>query len=74
MIDPQPFGYARNPLPVGHLSQRRPDRPYANHNGGWIAFGPDNYLFIGLGDGGSAGDPEDHGQNPQTLLGSCASM
>ncbi|NNJ97172.1 MAG: hypothetical protein HKP12_08425 [Gammaproteobacteria bacterium] len=45
-------------------------QPYANHNGGHIAFGPDNYLYIGLGDGGSGGDPLGHGQNTDTLLGS----
>lgn len=45
-------------------------QPYANHNGGTIAFGPDGYLFIGLGDGGWRGDPHNHGQNGATLLGS----
>lgn len=45
------------------------EQPYGNHNGGMIAFGPDGYLYIGMGDGGSAGDPENHGQNPDTLLG-----
>ena len=45
-------------------------QPYANHNGGTIAFGPDGYLFIGLGDGGWRGDPHNHGQNGTTLLGS----
>lgn len=48
----------------------RVNQPYSNHNGGHIAFGPDGYLYIGLGDGGSGGDPQGHGQNLQTLLGS----
>ncbi len=45
-------------------------QPFANHNGGMIAFGPDGYLYIGMGDGGSQGDPQGNGQNPGTLLGS----
>ena len=44
-------------------------QPFGNHNGGTIAFGADGYLYIGLGDGGGAGDPQEHGENPQTLLG-----
>jgi glucose/arabinose dehydrogenase len=44
-------------------------QPYANHNGGNIAFGPDGYLYIGMGDGGSAGDPGGRAQNINTLLG-----
>ncbi len=44
-------------------------QPYANHNGGHLAFGPDGFLYIGLGDGGSGGDPERRAQNPAELLG-----
>jgi glucose/arabinose dehydrogenase len=44
-------------------------QPFANHNGGLIMFGPDRMLYIGMGDGGSGGDPQDHGQNRATLLG-----
>jgi len=44
-------------------------QPYANHNAGNLAFGPDGYLYIGLGDGGSANDPENRAQNPAELLG-----
>jgi glucose/arabinose dehydrogenase len=44
-------------------------QPFANHNGGQLAFGPDGYLYIGLGDGGSQGDPYGNAQNPDVLLG-----
>jgi len=45
------------------------DQPFANHNGGNLVFGPDGMLYIGLGDGGSGGDPQGNGQNLNTLLG-----
>ncbi len=45
------------------------DQPYTNHNGGQIAFGPDGYLYIGMGDGGDGGDPQNRAQNPNELLG-----
>ena len=44
-------------------------QPFANHNGGWIEFGPDGFLYIGSGDGGSAGDPQNNAQNRNNLLG-----
>lgn len=44
-------------------------QPYANHNGGQIVFGPDGYLYIGMGDGGSGGDPKRNAQNGKSLLG-----
>ena len=44
-------------------------QPFANHNGGSLVFGPDGYLYIGTGDGGSAGDPNKNGQNLSSILG-----
>jgi glucose/arabinose dehydrogenase len=44
-------------------------QPFANHNGGMVAFGPDGMLYVGMGDGGSGGDPFGNGQNLRTLLG-----
>ena len=45
------------------------DQPFTNHNGGHLAFGPDGYLYASFGDGGSGGDPQENGQNINTLLG-----
>jgi glucose/arabinose dehydrogenase len=45
------------------------DQPFDNHNGGQLQFGPDGYLYIGMGDGGSGGDPQGNGQNDNVLLG-----
>jgi glucose/arabinose dehydrogenase len=45
------------------------DQPFSNHNGGGVVFGPDGMLYIGFGDGGSAGDPQGNAQNLSTLLG-----
>ena len=44
-------------------------QPFTNHNGGHLAFGPDGYLYIGMGDGGNAGDPGNRAQNTDSLLG-----
>ncbi len=49
--------------------QRVITQPFSNHNGGHLAFGPDRFLYIGLGDGGSSNDPFHHAQNPASLLG-----
>ena len=56
-----------NPRPVRTVISI--DQPFANHNGGHLAFGRDGMLYVGVGDGGSAGDPSGNGQNLGTLLG-----
>jgi glucose/arabinose dehydrogenase len=50
------------------------DQPYANHNGGQLAFGPDGRLYVGMGDGGSGGDPENRAQNLDERLGKLLSL
>ena len=56
--------------PASELVLLKYNQPYGNHNGGQVAFGPDGFLYISVGDGGSGGDPKLNGQNPKTLLGS----
>jgi glucose/arabinose dehydrogenase len=55
--------------PASETDILRVNQPYDNHKGGQLAFGPDGYLYIGLGDGGSEGDPQLTGQNLRSLLG-----
>lgn len=55
---------ASSATPVLHVRQ-----PFGNHNGGLVAFGPDGMLYVGMGDGGGAGDPHGHGQDRGSLLG-----
>ena len=66
------FGLTDNPDRADPGSERvliKIDQPATNHNGGQVKFGPDGYLYIGMGDGGSAGDPEGNAQNLDVLLG-----
>jgi glucose/arabinose dehydrogenase len=55
--------------PTGEVILLRVSQPFRNHNGGVLAFGLDGYLYAGLGDGGSGGDPQGNGQRLDTLLG-----
>ncbi len=55
--------------PASEVVQLTQLEPYANHNGGAIVFGPDGYLYLGIGDGGSGGDPQGNGQSLGTWLG-----
>lgn len=57
------------PDPASRRDVLEVDQPFENHNGGAVEFGPDGFLYISLGDGGSGGDPEGNGQNLGTLLG-----
>ncbi len=55
--------------PASETAVLRFDQDYGNHNGGWMAFGPDGFLYIGTGDGGAGGDPKNRAQNTGNLLG-----
>lgn len=66
------FRVTSNPLvadPASETVLLRYNQPFANHNGGWLGFGPDRKLYIASGDGGAGGDPQGNGQNRNTLLG-----
>ncbi len=62
-------GNANLALPASEVSVLTWQRPFGNHDGGWIGFGPDNMLYVASGDGGSGGDPQGNGQKLSTLLG-----
>lgn len=68
MLQRMPVADGRAQLAAATLMLQLP-QPSAIHNGGQLAFGPDGYLYMALGDGGAGGDPEGNGQNPATLYG-----
>jgi glucose/arabinose dehydrogenase len=57
-------------LPESETAILTVEQPHYSHNGGNVKFGPDGYMYIGLGDGEDPGDPNEHSQNPETMLGS----
>lgn len=57
-------------LPESEVVLLEYEQPFGNHNGGQVSFGPDGFLYVAVGDGGSGGDPRGNGQNRSTLLGS----
>jgi len=61
-------------LPGSARQLLRIDQPYPNHNGGLVLFGPDGRLYVGMGDGGAGGDPEDRAQNMRSRLGKLLSL
>ena len=65
---------AGGPAPVRRRELLFVEQPYANHNGGQLAFGPDGRLYVGMGDGGGGGDPENRAQNLDEKLGKLLSL